>query len=225
MSKPINGKLVPFFLGVLAGGILVSAIASYLNQPIDQLRYYATALVGLFGIGVGLVTYAHHVRQAESTRSWKVTRSRVILAVELSVLIGYAEDSMRVAYAYLDEIKKAAGAQPSASLPDAPRLPDKSIDRLAEAAADLEIEEIGDLLRNYQIQHSRLAGMVDDYKRQSSSIVTPSNCRTYLRDAARLFKLAERQFGLARGEWEFRDKSVSDEEIRKSLDFRGFLDD
>lgn len=223
-------KAVVFFLlGLVVGLIAASLLATYLNRPAEDLRYFATAIVGLLGIVVALGTYAHHLAQASSERLWKQTRSQVVLPIELSILTGYAEDCMLVANAYHNRLAQGAPSDTShSSIDDAnvPRISDRSIDRIAEAAADLELEQIGDLLRNYQVQHARLAGMIERYRwpvigstDRRPSISEVNMC---LRDAARLYLLAGHQFEAARGNWEFKDPSVTQEDIDKCLEFRGF---
>ena len=232
VTRILTSKLVIFASGLVVGGLAAAFITTLLNRPIEDLRYFATAFVGLLGIIVGARTYAHHVRQAANERNWRQTRSQVILPIELSTITGYAEECMLVANAYRNRIQlrypDSEITIDSDKSQDAPRISDTTIDRIAEAAADLDLEQIGDLLRNYQIQHARLSGLIERYNYpmvgSTSRLPSTGEATICLRDAARLYILAERQFDAARGAWIFRDPEVKDEDIDERLKFRGFAD-
>lgn len=232
IKRFIAGKSVIFVSGLVVGALAVIFTATYLNRPSEDLRYFATAFVGLLGIFVGVQTYTHHVRQAANERNWRQTRSRVILPIELSAIVGHAEHCMLVASAYRNRIQLRSGDSGiniDSDTSDAPRISDTTIDRIAEAAADLELDQVGDLLRNYQVQYARLSGLIDRYRRPTIGATSRGPSRNEatacLRDAARLYIMAERQFEGARGDWVFKDPQVKDEDIDKCLRFRGFINE
>lgn len=193
----------------------------------EFLSRWQTLIAGLMALAAALVgvVYLHRqIRQTEklegARRARKLAAVRAVGPLALSTMIEYSVQCTEV----LKDLHRQCGTNPALppsgvvtpAIPPVPQEPVSVLSEFIEFSRPADVDLIEELMRDIQVQQSRLRGTASNIA-NPSMMVTKRNIEEYLIDAGLIYAKASASFNFFRRRAEKLPTDITWDQVRSGL--------
>ena len=200
---------------------------------LDVVERFQTLITGLLAVVAAIVTIYFIRKQivqvdqhSEEARYQKSKAARAFMPNALSALCEYANESiivligLRAAIVAGETGRRASDEVRAVTVPIIPHNALSTLKECIEFSYEEPAGKIAHLIRELQIQNSRLRTLISDCQRVEGSrivVTAPIHADSGIFDAANIYALAENLFEFARSETESAPNDVNVQDVKRAL--------